>query len=174
MKTPAEVDQAFEYAKGAGMKLIVGVPKHDLLPLVNEKVQKYDIRVAIHNHGPKDKVYPMPSVAYEKIKDLDRRHGHLSRHRPCHSTAASIRAARPNSSPTGCSTSISRIDATPRPKGRTIEVGRGVIDIPKFLRTLEKINYTGIVSFEFENNPDDPLPGLAESVGYVKGVLAVI
>ena len=75
MNKPAEVDRAFEYAKGAGMKVIVGVPTHELLALVNERVQQYDIRVAIHNHGPVDKLYRTPDVAYEKVKNLDRRIG---------------------------------------------------------------------------------------------------
>jgi inosose dehydratase len=60
------------------------------------------------------------------------------------------------------------------PKGRNVEVGRGVIDIPKFLRTLIEIKYSGIVSFEYEKDAEDPLAGLAESVGYVRGVLAAI
>jgi sugar phosphate isomerase/epimerase len=59
-------------------------------------------------------------------------------------------------------------------KTREVEVGRGVIDIPEFLRTLVKIKYSGVVAFEYEGNPNDPLPGLAESVGYVKGALAAI
>jgi sugar phosphate isomerase/epimerase len=59
-------------------------------------------------------------------------------------------------------------------KGQAVEVGRGVIDIPKFLRTLSKINYTGVVAFEYEKDADDPLPGLAESVGYVRGVIAAM
>jgi inosose dehydratase len=53
-----------------------------------------------------------------------------------------------------------------------VEVGRGVIDIPKFLWALERIRYPGIVSFEFSKDGNDPLPGLAESVGFVRGVLA--
>ncbi|MCD4728106.1 MAG: sugar phosphate isomerase/epimerase, partial [Pirellulales bacterium] len=57
---------------------------------------------------------------------------------------------------------------------KAAEVGRGVIDIPKFLRTLVKIRYSGVVSFEYVKDPDAPLPGLAESVGYVRGVLATI
>ena len=60
------------------------------------------------------------------------------------------------------------------PKGSTIEIGRGVIDIPTYLRTLIDINYAGVVSFEYEKDADDPMAGLAESVGYVKGVLATI
>ena len=59
-------------------------------------------------------------------------------------------------------------------EGRTVEIGRGVIDIPRFLRTLIRLNYKGAVSFEFEKDADDPLPGVAESLGYVRGVLAVI
>jgi inosose dehydratase len=58
--------------------------------------------------------------------------------------------------------------------GSAVEVGRGVIDIPKFLKTLIKIEYDGIVSFEYEKDAKDPMAGLAESVGYVKGVLAAI
>jgi sugar phosphate isomerase/epimerase len=58
------------------------------------------------------------------------------------------------------------------PKGSEIEVGRGIIDIPEFLRTLIAVHFTGVVAFEYEEQPDDPLPGLAESVGYTKGVLA--
>ena len=59
-------------------------------------------------------------------------------------------------------------------KGKTIEIGRGVIDIPKFLRTLIKIGYSGIVAFEYEKDADDPMAGLAESVGYARGVLAAL
>ncbi len=59
-------------------------------------------------------------------------------------------------------------------KGHGVEIGRGVIDIPKFLKTLVEIKYSGIVSFEYEKDADDPLAGLAESVGYVRGVLAAI
>ena len=59
-------------------------------------------------------------------------------------------------------------------KGQGVEVGRGVIDIPRFLSTLIKIKYAGIVSFEYEKDADDPLAGLAESVGYVRGVLAAL
>jgi len=60
------------------------------------------------------------------------------------------------------------------PRGHGIQVGRGVIDIPPFLRTLRRLNYSGVVSFEYEEEAKDPLPGLAESVGYVRGVWAAM
>ncbi|MHC4560607.1 MAG: sugar phosphate isomerase/epimerase family protein, partial [Planctomycetota bacterium] len=58
--------------------------------------------------------------------------------------------------------------------GHGVEIGRGIIDIPKFLKMLVKTKYSGIVSFEYEKDADDPMAGLAESVGYVRGVLAAI
>ena len=63
MKKPEDVEQAFAYAKAAGMRTIVGVPAPEVLPLVNEKVKQFDIEVAIHNHGPGDKVYPTPRIS---------------------------------------------------------------------------------------------------------------
>jgi inosose dehydratase len=173
MKNENQVNQAFDYAKAAGMKTIVGVPNHDLLSMVNEKVKEYDIQVAIHNHGPTDKVYPTPASAYEKIKDLDKRIG------LCIDIGHTQRAGIDPSEPALkfadrlLDVHIKDVSAATA-KGSTVEIGRGVIDIPKFLRTLIKIEYAGIVSFEHEKDADDPLPGVAESVGYVRGALATI
>ena len=173
MKNEREVNNAFEYAKAARMKVIIGVPNHDLLPLVNKKVQQYDIKVAIHNHGPTDKVYPTPASAYELIKDLDSRIG------LCidigHTQRAGVDPSVPAEKFADRLLDIHIKDVTQATaKGTTVEIGRGVIDIPKFLRTLLKINYAGVVSFEYEKDSNDPLAGLAESVGYVRGALAAI
>jgi len=173
MRNEKQVNDAFDYAKAAGMKVIVGVPQPELLPLVNEKVRQYDIKVAIHNHGPTDKVYPTPDVAYEKIRDLDKRIG------LCNDIGHTMRA--------GVDPAVSVKKYADRlldvhikdvseatADGHAVEVGRGVIDIPRFLKTLINIEYDGIVSFEYEKDAKDPLAGLAESVGYVKGALAAI
>jgi sugar phosphate isomerase/epimerase len=58
--------------------------------------------------------------------------------------------------------------------GSSVEVGRGVIDIPAFLKTMKKIGYNGTLSLEYEKDGDDPLPGAAESVGYIRGVLKML
>ena len=173
MRNEKQVNDSFDYAKAAGMKVIVGVPLPELLPLVNEKVKQYDIKVGIHNHGPTDKVYPTPASAYEKIKDLDMRIG------LCNDIGHTIRA--------GIDPAVSARKYADRlldvhikdvseatAKGHGVEVGRGVIDIPGFLKTIIKMDYDGIVSFEYEKDAKDPMAGLAESVGYVKGVLAAI
>ena len=59
-------------------------------------------------------------------------------------------------------------------KGSTVEIGRGVIDTPKLLRTLAKLKYAGTLHFEHEKDQKDSLPGVAESVGYVRGVVAML
>ncbi len=173
MRDEQQVRHAFAYAKAAGMKTIIGVAPYELLPLVEQMVKQYDIQVAIHNHGPGDKLYPLPETAYERIKDLDTRIG------LCNDIGHTMRA--------GVDPAVSAEKLADRlldvhikdvsaaeAKGRTVEVGRGVIDVPEFLRTLIRIDYAGVVAFEYEKDPDDPLPGLAESVGYVQGVLAAI
>jgi inosose dehydratase len=171
MKNQAEVNRAFEYAKAAGMKLIIGSPQPELLALVNKKVQEYDIKVAIHNHGPDDKTYPTPASVYEKIKDLDKRVGLCD-------DIGQTQWAGVNPSESAVRVADRLLDVHMKDvsqataKGQGVEIGRGVIDIPGFLRTLIKVGYAGVVAFEYEKDADDPLAGLAESVGYVRGVLA--
>jgi inosose dehydratase len=173
MKDEKEVDQAFEYARMAGMKVIIGVPEHELLALVEKKVQNYDIKVAIHNHGPGDEKYPSPASVYEKIKDLDPRIGlcidigHTQRIGLDPSEEAKKYADRLHD------IHIKDVTASTA-EGKTVEIGRGIIDIPKFLRTLIEIKYKGVVSLEYEKDAKDPLPGSAESVGFLRGVLSVI
>jgi len=173
MKNEDEVSRAFDYAKAAGMRVIIGVPQHRLLPLVDKKVKEYDIKVAIHNHGPGDETYPLPSTAYEKIKDLDKRIG------LCNDIGHTVRSGL------DAAESIEQFGdrlydlhikdvSAANPKGEGVEMGRGVIDIPKVMQALIQIDYAGIVSFEYEKDADDPVPGLAESVGYARGVLAAL
>ncbi len=173
MRTKAEVDQAFDYAKTAGMKMIIGVPAHDLLDYANKKIKAYDIMIAIHNHGPTDKVYPTPQSAYELIKDLDPRFGvcidagHTLRAGVCPAETAIALKDRV------LDFHIKDVNEATK-DGKTVEIGRGVMDMPKILKALIQINYQGYASFEYEKDKDDPVPGLAESVGYVRGVLDMI
>ncbi|MEJ2647967.1 MAG: sugar phosphate isomerase/epimerase [Sedimentisphaerales bacterium] len=173
MRNENEVNNAFDYAKAAGMKIIVGSPNHDLLPLVDKKVKEYDIKVAIHNHGPGDRNYPTAESVYNLVKDLDTRIG------LCLDIGHTKRLGLdPSDSAAKFKDRLYDVhikDVTSaNARGGPIEIGRGVIDIPKFLRTLIAIKYSGITSFEYEKDASDPVAGLAESVGYVRGALAVI
>jgi sugar phosphate isomerase/epimerase len=173
MKTQQEVETTFEYAKNAGLKMIIGVPNHELLPLVDKKVKEYDIKLAIHNHGPGDELYTSPSNVYEKIKDLDTRIGlcidigHVVRIKEDPSVWA--RKFKDRLYDVHLK-DVNKAEAD----GSSVEVGRGVIDIPAFLKTMKKIGYNGTLSLEYEKDGDDPLPGAAESVGYIRGVLKML
>lgn len=173
MKTAQEVENAFAYASHAGLEMIIGVPNHELLSLANEQVKKYNIKLAIHNHGPGDKLYSSVNDVYNKIKDLDKRIGfcidigHVQRIKE--NPIAMIEKYKDrlydmHMKDVNKDTS----DGVP------VEIGRGIIDIPGVIKALNKIKYTGTVAFEYEKDGDDPLAGLAESVGYVRGIMKMV
>jgi inosose dehydratase len=173
MKTEEEVDNAFEYARKAKMKIIIGVPGHELLPYTEKKVKEYGIKLAIHNHGPGDELYPSAESAYKLIKNMDPGMG------LCIDIGHTKRINRdPEQDLLDFFDRVFDVhvkDVTAASKeGTTCEVGRGVIDIPSFLRTVVKKKYSGTLAFEYEKDEDDPFPGLCESVGYVRGVLATL
>jgi len=173
MKSVEEVDQAFAYATYAGMDLIVGVPEHALLKHCNEKVKETGIKLAIHNHGPGDEKYPSAESAYKLIKDMDPGMG------LCVDIGHTVRIGEDPIADTRKymdrvhDIHIKDVDKAD-PSGESIEIGHCVIDIPGFLKMLFEENYSKIVSFEYEKDGKDPLAGLAESVGDVRGVLKVI
>jgi inosose dehydratase len=173
MKNVAEADQAFEYCKRVGVKLIVGVPEHQLLPYIDKKVKEYGFNYAIHNHGYGDNLYPTVESVYLKVKDLDPRIG------MCHDIGYSkLMGIDPAAVTVKYGSRIFDMhikDVTAATaEGKDCEVGRGVIDFPALFRALRKISYKGMCSIEFEKDATDPLPGLAESVGYFKGMWAVV
>lgn len=173
MKTKDEVDNAFRYAKAAGMKTIIGVPNHELLDLVEKKVKETDIQVAIHNHGPGDDMYPSPESIIQKIGNRDKRIG------MCmdigHTQRIGLDPAKEALKYFDrlLDVHLKDVDKSTA-EGDTVEIGRGIIDIQAFLKVLLENNYSGIASFEYEKDGNDPLAGLAESIGYVKGVLSLL
>jgi sugar phosphate isomerase/epimerase len=171
MKTQEAVDQAFEYAKMAGVKMIVGAPENALLPYVEKKVKTYDFKLAIHNHGPDNPLYPNATDIWNHIKDLDPRIGicidigHTTRDGQDPSVDIERYAKRIYD------VHIKDVDK-PAKEGKTVEIGRGIIDIHKVIATLRKIKYNGKCSLEYEKDMKDPLAGIAESIGYFKGVMS--
>ncbi len=171
MKSQEEVDRAFAYAKMAGVNMIVGAPDYDLIGYAEDKVRKYDIRLAIHNHGPDNPLYPNASDIWKHIKDLDPRMG------ICLDIGHTVRDGQDPSADIRryitriFDMHVKDVDKSSK-EGKTVEMGRGIIDIPKLVETLRKVKYSGKCSLEFEKDMDDPLPGIAESLGYLKGVMA--
>lgn len=173
MKTVEEVENAFRYAKAANISVIIGVPNHDLLPLVEEKVKKTDIKLAIHNHGPGDEVYPTPEVVYSKIESLDSRIGlcidigHVQRFGL--DPVANIKKYADRL----YDMHLKDIDMTAA-EGKSVEFGRGVIDLPGVLNALKEIEYKGVMAIEYEKDANDVLSGLSECVGYTNGALQTL
>jgi sugar phosphate isomerase/epimerase len=171
MKTKEVVDLAFQYARKVGVNMIVGVPNYDLIDYSEAQVKAYDIRLAIHNHGPEDALYPAPKDVYDRIKNMDARMG------MCIDIGHAVRAG---SAPEKAirdfkdrlfDLHLKDVNIAAK-EGKAIEIGRGVIDFPAVVESLRKIKYKGVCSIEFEKDMSDPLPGIAESVGYFKGVVA--
>lgn len=173
MKSKADADQAFEYAKTAGMKMIVGVPNHNLLDYVEEKVKQYDIQLAIHNHGPGDLVYPSAESAYVLIKNRDKRMG------LCIDIGHTKRINRDPEQDMKdffdrvIDVHIKDVTAASA-EGKTCIIGRGVINFSSFMKSVVQLGYKGALSLEYEAEGKDPLPGMMESFGYVKGVLSMM
>lgn len=170
MKSKAEVDQAFDYAKRVGVKLIIGVPNYELLPYVDQKVKEYDFKLAIHLHGPDMKVYPDAKDVWEHVKDLDPRIG------MCFDIGHDTRNG--NDAISDLKKYHARIfdihlkDVTGNTKlGYSVEVGRGIINFPDLVKMLRKIKYSGTISLEHERNMNNPFLGIAESIGYFRGVI---
>ncbi len=173
MTTAAEVDRAFAYAKAAELKMMVGVPQPALLALAERRVKETGILLAIHNHGPTDERYPSPESAYTLVAKMDKRMGlcidvgHTQR--LGFDPAVDVERFFDRLYDVHFK-DVSSADA----KGTTVECGRGVIDIPKVLETLARLKYSRTLHFEHEKDQKDPLPGVAESIGYVRGVLAAM
>ena len=166
----ADVRRAFEYARDIGLPTIVCAPHPDSMPILDRMVKEFDIKLAIHNHGPEDKHFPTPESVWNAAKPFDKRIG------LCIDVG---HAARAGADPVA---DILRYRerlydmhlkdiATLTPRAAAIEVGRGVLNIQGMMKNLLKIHYTHLVSFEYEKNDPDPLPGLMESMGYVRGVV---
>jgi inosose dehydratase len=173
MNNKEEADRAFEYAKTAGMDLIVGVPRHELLAYVEGKVKAYNIKLAIHNHGPGDDLYPSAKSAYKLIKNMDKRMG------LCIDIGHTKRIDRnPGQDLKDFFDRVHDIhikDVTAaKAEGKTCIIGRGVIDFPSFLKTVVKMGYKGTLALEYEADANDPLPGMMESFGYTNGVLSML
>ena len=169
-KNESQIDEAFEYAKRAGVKLIVGIPKYEYLPYVDKKVKEYDFKYAIHIHGPDNPLYPNAKDVWDHVKNLDPRIG------ICldigHDTRDGYDPVEDLKKYCTRVFDIHIKDVTGNTKaGKTCEMGRGVIDIPAFVKMLRKVKYDGACSLEFEKDMKDPLAGIAESIGYFKGVM---
>src|SRR5262245_41739375 len=168
-----EIRAAFDYAKQAGMPTMVCSPDPTALDLVEKFAKEYDIRIAIHNHGPGDKKYPSPLDVFRLVKDRDSRMG------ICMDVGHTVRIGQdPVAVINECASRLYDFhmkDVTAAVKeGKAIEVGKGIIDIPGVLKALLKIKYSYHVALEYQANSASPMPGVLGSYAYIRKVLATL
>jgi sugar phosphate isomerase/epimerase len=161
----------FEYCKIAGIPLIIAGPTPETLPRLEKFVKEYDIRIAIHNHGPEGKYFPSPLDALKAVKGMDRRMGvcidvgHAAR------AGADIPDAIHKVGTRLYDVHMKDLGDTSR-KGSQLPVGDGVLPIEKIFEALIAVKYPGYVDLEYEINEENPLPGMIKSFAYMRGVLA--
>jgi inosose dehydratase len=184
MLNEESVKKAFAYAKVVGVKVLVGIPcemqgkkrvaSAKLLKLINEQVQEYDIKYAIHNHGPDmPEIFPNAESVMELIENLDKRIGLCldigHQFRDGKDPVAAILKYHERLH----DVHIKNVTA-PSKAGKGIEMPRGLIDMPAVVRALSSIKYAGACSLEYEKDMDKPLLGIAESIGYFRGVMDAV
>ena len=165
-----DIRSKFEYCKRAGISVIVaGDPTPSTLPRIEKFVREYDIRIAIHNHGPEDKVWPSPLDVLKAVKGMDRRIG------CCIDVGHTVRAG------TDVVQAIHEVgprlfnmhmkDLTDfQSKESQVAVGDGIMPVRKIFEALAATKYQGFVDLEYEIHPDDPMPGVIASIAYMRGV----
>jgi sugar phosphate isomerase/epimerase len=167
---PAELRKMFEYAKDAGLPMMVCAPSHETLDEVEKLVEAFDIKIAIHNHGPEDDNFPTPRVALEALEGRDRRMGlcvdvgHTSR--AGDDPVEWTRRAGPRLFDLHIKDLGNLMDAQSE-----CPVGDGAMPVVSIFKTLREMNYQGGVMLEYELHPTDPLAGMIKSIAYMRGVL---
>ncbi|MDQ6700180.1 MAG: sugar phosphate isomerase/epimerase [Acidobacteriota bacterium] len=167
----ADLRRYFEYAKTCGMPMMVIAPTHETLPKIEKLVKEYNIKVALHNHGPEDKHFPTPQSVLDAVKNMDPRVGlcmdigHTAR--TGKDVVESIAEAGPRLLEMHMKDLADMMD-----KNSQVAVGDGKMPIPAIFKQLRKMNYTGYCSLEYEVEAKNPLPGMMKSFAYMRGVIA--
>jgi len=167
----ADIRSKFEYCKRAGIGVIVaGDPTPESLKWIERSVKEYDIRIAIHNHGPEDKFFPSPFDVLKVVKDMDPRIGlcidvgHAAR------AGANLVEAIHATGPRLYDMHVKDLTSF-QSRESQVPVGEGILPFREMFEALIKINYKGFVDLEYEIHADDPMPGVIESFAFMRGVL---
>ena len=181
MSTKDQCDCAFEFAKRLGVGIVVAVPfkmdgktrveNRELCLYASKKCAETGIKYAIHNHGPDiPHLFPTGRSAYEMIKDMDPGMG------LCLDIGHDFRAGYdPVDSIRRYGDRLWDVhlknvsDCTK--KGHAMPFPRGKIDMIGIAKALKEIGYSGALEIEYERDYTNNVPGMAESVGYFRGVM---
>ena len=165
-----DMRKRFAYAKALGAPVMVMAPMQESLPKIEALAKEFQIKVAIHNHGPEDKFFPGPADVLKAINGMDPLMG------LCMDVGHSVRA--------GADIVESIRAAGPRlhdihmkdlrdfqDKKSQCPVGEGQMPVVAIFKELIKIGYKGGVMLEYEIEEENPVPGMAKSFAYMRGVV---
>jgi sugar phosphate isomerase/epimerase len=170
---PADVKSYFDYAKTLGLPMMNIGTTAAIMPTIEKFAKQYDIKIAVHNHGPEDKNFPAPSDALKVIKDMDPRMGvcidvgHTTR--TGKNVLEEMQAAGPRLLDMHIKDLRNLMD-----RDSQCDVGDGAMPIVEIFKLLKKMNYSGTIHLEYEINADNPLLGMNRSFAYMRGVIAAL
>lgn len=168
----ADIRSKFEYCKRASIPVIVaGGPSIDTLPSLEKFVKEYDIRVAIHNHAPEDKVWASPLDVLKAVKNMDPRIGCCIDVGHTELSGADVVQAIHAAGPRLFNMHIKDMTNF-HVEDSVVPVGDGIVPIRGIFEALIATNYKWFVDLEYEADPTDPLPGALKSFAYMRGMLA--
>jgi sugar phosphate isomerase/epimerase len=179
--TLAEPDEAglrphFDYAKAVGFPIMICAPRHENLAIIEKLAKEYDVKMAIHNHGPEDKNFPTAKSVLGAVKNMDARMGlcldigHAAR--AGEDVVQAVAAAGPRLFEMHFKDLRDPKGPHDQPAFSQCPVGDGALPIPAIFKQLKKQGYQGVCSLEYEIEGDDPMAGMQKSFSYMRGVLA--
>ncbi len=164
----------FEFAQAAGIQTITADPDPESFDNLDELVKEFNIRIAIHNHGPRHRYNKVVDVlgAIEKHDErigacADLGHYIRSGERP----VEVIRLLK------GRLYGIHLKDfAEMKDKAEGVILGQGFIDAPAVMTALVQVGFPkdGALSIEYEKNRENPLNDIRECVRVMKEAMAQV
>ena len=172
----ADARSKFDFAKAMGIRTLTAAPKPSALPLIDKLTQEYAINIGIHNHGPDDNQWGDWEKIVAATKGLNPRVG------ACDDTGHYLRA---NKNPVTAAVEFGKhlhsvhLKAVAQgPNGTKVFVPIGangnLLDAVLLLRSLKDIGYRGILAIEEEEQPDNPIPLITQSVEAMRRYIATV
>lgn len=158
----ADIRSKFEYCKRASTPVIVtGFTTPETLPRLERFADEYDIRIAIHNHGPEDK-WPSPLNVLKAVKNMDSRMGCCIDVGHTELAGVDVLQAIHAAGKRIFNVQIKDMKNFQSENGEA-PVGNGIMPIRGIFEVLSVAKYKGFVDLEFEPSADDPMPGVIGS-----------
>ena len=170
-KDAAANRKAFEFAKAAGIKTLSADPDPDSFDSLNGLVKEFDVRIAIHNHGPTHR-YNKAIDVLRAIEGKDERIG------ACADLGHYIRSGEQPVDVIrllkGRLYGVHLKDfAEMQDKTKGVILGKGHLDCAAVVDALAKTNFPadGAFSLEYEENSKDPISDIRECYAIARRAL---